>query len=320
MIYKETPEAMFMSNSEYGRLLHEQTVRENAPEARDSRNIETLFEQDDYYASLVEADVNAAETADFLTNVKNSFVTECIFKLYKECLNELYPVSESDLVIGRNLVNKFVLEHGASNLITEFRFKNILLSEMSRISEKYYNKVLESINSRSEDDEAYGQAKEFVVDSEIRDNFYEELENVDTSDAVNLIKTRVSDSIENFVDTNIYEKLEYEDIIKAAQDRIDATQNEAYIEQFSMQAQQEIDEVRSKRKSNIFHCMVESLITATFKDEELRARYLNESGIDMDKVVDHTRLLYTMLEMVNTTYMEMVDAKYLNDYIDSLKA
>ena len=45
---------------------------------------------------------------------------------------------------------------------------------------------------------------------------------------------------------------------------------------------------------------------------------MHESKVDMDAIVDSVQLIYTMLEMVNTTNMVNVDEKFINGYIQSL--
>lgn len=322
-MYDRPTDEMLMSQSELCRLMREQTVLENCSDDEKQRGLDknkSLEEQESantYMNRLYEEDVMVQDRVKFLNNVKSAFISECIFKLYKECMNSIYPVNEEDLLIGRNLVNKFVLENGAGNLIEDFKYKNILLSEMSRISSKYYDAVLETCCD-DDNSEFHGKARDFVVTTDIKDGFFEELNDLDTSDAVKLIRDRVTDSIEEFIDTNSEDKLEYEDILRQAQDKIDATTNESYIEQYKATAEREINEMKLSRSKNMFHLLVESLAKAAFRDDALKVKYVNEATLDMDKVVDHSRLIYTMLEMLNTTNMVNVDENYLRQYFNTL--
>ena len=127
---------------------------------------------------------------------------ECLFKLYKD--SSVYPLTESDKIIARNLVNKFVLEHGAGELMLDFKTKNLLLSEFSRITNKYYNRILEECEDESCDSEKAGKAREFSIDDKTKDDFFGDLENIDTTDASKLIKERVSDAISEFIDNNSF--------------------------------------------------------------------------------------------------------------------
>ena len=78
--------------------------------------------------------------------------------------------------------------------------------------------------------------------------------------------------------------------------------------------------MRLNAKKNIFHYMVESLCKNTFKNDKLKTKYLNESTLNMDNIVNDSMLIYNMLEMVSTTNMVNVNEDYLNSFIESLSA
>ena len=151
-----------------------------------------------------------------------------------------------------------------------------------------------------------------------KEDFFTELEDIDTEDASKLIKERVSDAVSEFIDNNENQKLEYEDIIKSAQDRIAGTTNESYAESYTNQAKRTINEMRLNAKKNIFHYMVESLCKNTFKNDKLKTKYLNESTLNMDNIVNDSMLIYNMLEMVSTTNMVNVNEEYMRNYVKSL--
>ena len=44
-----------------------------------------------------------------------------------------------------------------------------------------------------------------------------------------------------------------------------------------------------------------------------------EGHLDMDKIVDRTRLMYTFMEMLNTTRLDTIDESYIKDTIINLK-
>ena len=82
------------------------------------------------------------------------------------------------------------------------------------------------------------------------------------------------------------------------------------------EAKREINEMRRTRKKNVFHYLVEAITKQTFADDNLRAQYVHESSVDMDGITHSAKLIYYMLEMLNTT--EMVDKNYIKAYIESL--
>lgn len=259
---------------------------------------------------------NAISRSERLTKIKEALIGECIYKLY--CESVAFPMTERDKVISRNLVNKFVIENGAGELIRSFATKNMLLSEFSRISNKYYNKVLEGIDCKNDD--CNGQIGGQVLDQHTVDAFYKELEDVDAEDATKAIRDRVADAISNFIDVNTTNKIEYEEIIKHAQDRVQMVNDsdDAVTESYVNLAKGKINDMKAKRNNSVFGYMVESLTTSVFKDESLKTRFVHEGAVDMEGIINSTQLIYTMLEMVNTTNMVNVDEEFINRYLTNL--
>lgn len=315
-------ENMNKSMTEINRMIHEQQIQEQEEEQKRVQLEESIRikELNENQVNTLEYQQSINKTAnakrEFLQNVKNSLLSECIFKLYKD--STVTPLTESDKVIARNLVNKFVLENGAGELLLNFKHKNLLLSEFSRITNKYYQRILEECDDESSDPSKAGKAREFSIDDKTKEDFFTELEDIDTEDASKLIKERVSDAVSEFIDNNENQKLEYEDIIKSAQDRIAGTTNESYTESYTNQAKRTINEMRLNAKKNIFHYMVESLCKNTFKNDKLKTKYLNESTLNMDNIVNDSMLIYNMLEMVSTTNMVNVNEEYMRNYVKSL--
>ena len=315
-------ENMNKSMTEINRMIHEQQIQEQEEEQKRVQLEESIRikELNENQVNTLEYQQSINKTAnakrEFLQNVKNSLLSECIFKLYKD--STVAPLTESDKVIARNLVNKFVLENGAGELLLNFKHKNLLLSEFSRITNKYYQRILEECDDESSDPSKAGKAREFSIDDKTKEDFFTELEDIDTEDASKLIKERVSDAVSEFIDNNENQKLEYEDIIKSAQDRIAGTTNESYAESYTNQAKRTINEMRLNAKKNIFHYMVESICKNTFKNDKLKTKYLNESTLNMDNIVNDSMLIYNMLEMVSTTNMVNVNEEYMRNYVKSL--
>ena len=325
MLYKmnKPSENMNLSEVEINRMMHEQAVEDYNNEQERKKLKESSIareaqEQQDYYINY-QKNINeaAAKKREFLANAKASLLSECLFKLYKE--SSVTPLTKQDKMVARNLVNKFVLENGADELVRSFATKNLLLSEFSRITTKYYNKILEAC-CKDDDKERFNktQAREFEIDDQTKDDFFDELKDIDTSDASNLIKQRVSDAVSEFVDSNSEQKLEYEDIINSAKEKMAGTTNEALIEQYNYQAKAKINNMKLNRKKNVFNCMVESLAIKSFKDDKFKTKYINESALNMDNIVNDSMLIYQMLEMVNTTNMVNVTEEYMNNYVKSL--
>lgn len=318
---------MNLSNSAIAEM-----IREQQTDLYNAENEKLLAEQsaidrerEEYYSAMQQREKDLNESyvsrSERLSKIKEAFVSECIYRLFKESYG--MPMTARDKVVARNLVNRFVAEHGAGELISSFSTKSMILSEFSRISQKYYDQVVESACRKECGDanDCNGQIGGQVIDQRIVDDFYKDLEEVDIADASKAIKDRVADAITDFVDSNAASKVEYEDIIKQAQDKIDAINggaDESVSESYINMAKAEINRKRATKERNIFGYMVEALTTSVFKDEALKTRFVHEASVDMDGIVNSTQLIYTMLEMVNTTNMVNVDEEFITGYLANL--
>lgn len=304
-----------MQRERQAEIYNEEQNRIMAEQAAVERERNAYFEEQNRY--IEERMKSSASRSERMTKIKEALISECIYKLYCESVS--YPMTSRDKVIARNLVNKFVIENGAGNLIDSFATENMILSEFSRISQKYYDKILESCD-KHEECEFTGQIGGQIIDQNVVDDFYKDLENIDVRDASKAIKDKVADAINEFIDTNAANKLEYEEIIKSAQDKVAAIngQDEAVAESYINMAKRKINEMKNTRDVNVFGYMVEALTASVFKDESLKSRFVHEGTVDMDGIVESTELIYTMLEMVNTTNMVNVDENFIREYLTNL--
>lgn len=318
MIYKmsKPSENMLKSNTEIYQLMKESAEREYNDEQERIKKEENIHEmqmkesQQRLNNYMREQSINVTNRNKYMTNLKEAMLSECLMKLFTE--SSVTPLISSDKILAKNLVNKFIKENGVYGLLSSFKTKNFLLSEFARIVNKY------SVLDEACEEYKPGEAREFTITPERKDDFFKELEDIDVEDASKLIKNRVSDAMSDFVDNNVSNKLDFEEVIQAAQDRIAKTDDEHIAEQYSAMAKRKINEMKISREKNIFHCLVESISTAAFKDDALKAKYINEASLNMESVVNDAQLIYTMLEMVNTTNMIEINESFINDYLKSL--
>lgn len=250
----------------------------------------------------------------FLENVKSGFLSEAMSKLYKESFGVM---TKRDRITAKNLINTFINEQGAGELINRFKYQNTLVAEMARIVQEHYDMVVESITCDDEECNIPGRAKELHLDKTIVDDFYKDLVDLDTTEASKLIKDKVTDAMTEFIDQNTQNKLDFEEIINTAKEKISDLKEESAVESTMNEAKRQINEMKRTRHKNIFHYMVEAISKEAFKDiNGVGKQYIHESKVDMDGVVNSAKLIYTMLEMLNTT--EMVNKDYIQTYIENL--
>lgn len=250
----------------------------------------------------------------FLENVKSGFLSEAMSKLYKESFGVM---TKRDRITAKNLINTFINEQGAGELLNRFKYQNTLVAEMARIVQEHYDMVVESITCDDDECNIPGRAKELHLDKTIVDDFYKDLVDLDTTEASKLIKDKVTDAMTEFIDQNTQNKLDFEEIINTAKEKISDLKEESAVESTMNEAKRQINEMKRTRHKNIFHYMVEAISKEAFKDiNGVGKQYIHESKVDMDGVVNSAKLIYTMLEMLNTT--EMVSKDYIQTYIENL--
>ena len=192
---------MLISDREADRMFYEsqQEYFRKQKEAEDRKRIaieNQINEQNEYFLNReLEMDEYINKRNSFIESVKNSLLSECLMKIYKD--SSVAPLTESDKVIVNKLINNFIIENGADNLLDNFATKNLLLSEVNRITNKYYNAIIEKCDECNDD-----KGKEFIIDKTIKDEFLDELKDLDTIDASKLIKDRVADAITEFINSN----------------------------------------------------------------------------------------------------------------------
>lgn len=283
----------------------EQQDAKRMEELKNKRERQEYAEQFNNYVN--EGYAESLSRAEKLDTIRNAFVAECIYKVCTESM--VAPATSRDKNVLRNLVNAFVKENGAIALLREFRTKNYVLSEFARICDKYYDRVLENCD----------ECPEVKLDTTVSDDFFADLKDVDTSDASELIRDKVADSITEFIDSNMDARLEYEELLRNAKDQSSVAKTEAAAMDILNNAEREIIESRNSRYKSLMGYMVESLAKKAITDDSYKKIYVKEDGkLDMDSIVSDVETVYTMLETVNTLNITPMDENAIKQYIKSL--
>lgn len=303
---------MFTSSKEYLDLYFQEQERN-----KKSSKLALEAEQSDKYRNEIEDFYNIREAGCVKANkkkkaikkLKESLLSEAIYRIYDRALGVQLEDNSSD-VIKRTLVNKFIEEQGVETLLNTFRTKSYLLSEMSRIVNKYTNLIVESCENCEDD---------IDINSELKSDFYEELDTEDAEEIAAIIKSRVSNAMDEFIQSNMNDRLEIQEILRATQEKINSTRNEQVKESFEHMGKKAISQIRTKTTKNIVEAMVYNICESTMKNDEMKQIYLKENSLDMDTIVEKCELMYTFLETINTCKMVKVNESYINDILKGLK-
>lgn len=192
-------------------------------------------------------------------------------------------------------------------------------------------------------------AEEPVEDEEIpeqpdsKEELFKKMEQEDdVTAAVDLISQRIEDAEADFIKKNAQDKKKIEKIIDKLNVRINgatgkidqtmdaagqapaATPDQTAADNSEVQAAQQeatraITDVReNSRFHSIFEEMVKDNATGIVKNQALLESYTNDEGkLNMDSVIESTKVLYGFLEFVNTIQLETVNTDFVKNVLDN---
>ena len=182
-----------------------------------------------------------------------------------------------------------------------------------------YAKELREVNYQLNGIQGFKEDSDTAAHKGIIERFNDSITKYTPDKINNVIADRVEKATTNFIDNRNSKMEKIKDIYEKAKSFVSNPK-------FSDEAKQQVEESASRqvldiRKSqkSIFESMIEALANASMNNPNLQSRYMDEnSGLDIDAIVDDTAAIYTVLEECNV--YGLLDANKLADaYIDSLK-
>ena len=278
--------------------------REEEIASRDAIKEAAVKRSEDFYA--------------YKNDVKKVIVTEALKRIY---MGSITNPSLNERYIGEALIGNYISEKTVDYVMESFRRANTgFLTDLYEACQAYYE-------SETENADQNNQMTMTISRSNAKEVIDKLFDNEDIEDITNTIRMRVSAAEEEFVNKNQRDNANIKTILDDVSKRIaDAKMNndndyaEVIASSESAIAKDKIYKIQHESKRNVFGQMVIQLSEATLKNPELREKYTAEAGrLDMDAIVESVRCMYTLLEMVNTLKLEVVDEKYLKETIDSIK-
>ena len=260
------------------------------------------------------ADRRRANYNKFLTESKEFLVSEAMNKMLLQCLpNNLDPQLES---IAKNCCENFVKEEGVSNILRNCK-KTLFLNEFAIILEETHKKVVLGAADNKND--------EFEIDNSTMKDYYEKLRGMNYEPMCKTIINRVADAEKDFVQSNIKDREQIESAAEKAKDKIDSIRTkdedtaENIKEEFTIMYKKEVNNIENRRR-NILESIIRHMGKNIVSDDASRSDFIQESGkLNMNRIIDTSEVMYTFLEMVNTTQLREVNAEYLEGVLKSIK-
>lgn len=254
---------------------------------------------------------------EFKANVKKSLIKKMLMEL---CVGSIPNYTHREYSICENLIENYISEVGETALLKNMRFSEngFLRTCWSEINSHY--KTITEDATRDEDTQ--------YIDSGSLDDFWKDVDNTeDVDDITNLIRMRVSNAEENFVNRNQQDKENVKTVLKQTADRVqmakDTNDNdyaESVEESETRIAKDKIYKIQHEGYRSIFDRMVRNLSEAAVKNKDAKGSLIDENGkLNMDSIVESARCMYSLLETIGTIQLEKVDNKYIEDTLKSIK-
>ena len=274
----------------------------------------------------IDPEIKNLKYSNFTSGIKPMLLTSAIERLLNKCCDKKYcenndpRKNESYSVVKRNLVSSFVEEMGDINVVLrKFKSKSTMLSEYALLIEEYNDKIIEDTD-REEDSMYY-------VDPETKEDFFKDLDSIDNEEVIIAVRNRVSDAIAQFINKNTEYKLEIQDVLNTTQDKINKVDSDTSLEDEEKEELKEsyrgiqkskINKIKNSKPGTVFEKMVYSMAEAVIKTPTMQTEYMNNNRLDMDQIMESCELMYTLLELANTSKMVDVDESYIKDVIEGL--
>ena len=254
---------------------------------------------------------------EFKANVKKSLIKKMLMEL---CVGSIPNYTHREYSICENLIENYISEVGETALLKNMRFSEngFLRTCWSEIN-SHYKTITE--DATCDEDTQY-------IDSGSLDDFWKDVDNTeDIDDITNLIRMRVSNAEENFINRNQQDKENVKTVLKQTADRVqmakDTNDNdyaESVEESETRIAKDKIYKIQHEGYRSVFDRMVRNLSEAAVKNKDAKGSLIDENGkLNMDSIVESARCMYSLLETIGTIQLEKVDNKYIEDTLKSIK-
>lgn len=252
-----------------------------------------------------------ARYQSFVETVRSALVTEALYKIFSESVDESIREDATNRSIMRAIVSQYVHENDYNEILSRMKTASAVMSEV-------YNTITDTVTAIKEATDQNNPTT-FMVTDEMKDEFFKQLDYSDSEAVSDAIRTRVSDAMQDFVTANTKDHEDITATLQQAQEKIasipeDDTQLREYYE---MKARRQVNEIRNAPKS-VLHSMISAMCESVLKNQESHAEFLIEGHLDMDKIVTRTSMMYTFMEMLNTARIEKIDQAFIESVIKDL--
>ena len=254
---------------------------------------------------------NKSKYISFANTVRNTLLVETMYKLMAESVSEEVLNDNTSRSIMRAMVSEYVNENGYDNILNNMKTASIATSMMYNAITKTASSILESVDKNDPDT--------FKITPEMKDEFFKQLDYSDSEAISDAIRSRVADAMDDFVTANTKDHEDITAALNRAQEKINNSNSddEELNESYTRIAKDKINTIRNRPKG-VLHSMIEATCKSVIANKDMHEEFMSEGHLDMDKIVNRTKLMYTFIEMLNTSRIAKVDTCFIENVIADL--
>jgi hypothetical protein len=291
------------------------TLAENARK-QEIENMNKLREEIDNAKLMHEAKIDNFYT--YKADVKKTLLTEALGRIYK---GSIFHITDREAALCDSLLGSYIESTGVDTILKNMRFsKSGLLVSIYEAEQEAFDDITKDANAEDVTSQ--------TIDPKAIEDFWDNIDkNNDIDDVTNMIRLRVSNAEEDFINKNQADKEDIKTILKDTAERVqnakasnDNDYSEAVEESEMRIAKDKIYNIQHESYHNVFDRMVRNISEAVLKDQVIKEQFSLDNGrLDMDKIVESARCMYTLLEMVSSLKIEKVDSEYIESALKSIK-
>lgn len=255
----------------------------------------------------------------FKADVKKKLVREALENIVKGSITN---PTERESALCEAIVNQYIDDTGTFDVLRKMKLSN------NELMQSVYENVNAYYTKMTEDADMDKPETQTMDPSDINDFWKNVTDSTDVDDVTNMIRLRVANAEEEFINRNLRDKENIETIMKDTADRVQAAKasndndySEEVEESVTKEARDKIYRVQHEGRRNVFGRMVLNLGELAMTKEPLKKEFVLENGrLNLDKVVETVRCIYTVLETVSSLNLEKIDEEYIKETLESMNA
>lgn len=294
---------------------------------RTQRRDAGIFEEDERSRMFAENINNLRYTKEnndnkfrkYISEAKTTLLTEAIFYFVNESFD--HSVTLDQRKQAEAVVLNFVKEEGADKLLRKYETQTEFLANLTGIVNETYDKIVKEANE-SKNKKITG----FNMKKSTTDAFYNKLQNISNTQVTNKIMNMVAQETEDFIQQSVEDKNKMEQMAQDTKEKIDNIKartpeaKEAIKQEMVNTYNRESKLIRTNRPRSIFEEMVYHISNKVVKHKDLlESHYVNKSGqLDVNKIIENAKVLYTVLETLNTFKFKTFDAESIQELVQNI--